>query len=443
MSNALAIAGVTAVIRDLLDSGMIDHAVTDTVGQGVTVTAIAPDRIPLEGADARPQLNVFLHQATPNAALRNTGLPSRDRNGNRISNPPLALDLHYLVTAYGATDLQAEVLLGYAMQLLHETPVLSRDKIRIALNPPSMPVDGGELPSVYQALRASDLADQYEQVKISPAPMSTDEMSKLWSACQAHYRPTAAYDVSVVLIEAAQPSRLPLPVLSRGPRVPSSLDPTVTIESGVRVLADLMPPFPEIERITLPNAQAGAHLGDTIVLHGHHFDGTNHRVLLTLPKLRIELDIVPNSVTPTNAAFLLSNLPATFPAGTYLLSLEVVMPGDTAPRTSNQVTLTIAPQITSLTNPPTSFAVDADSTATVNIDCTPEVWPTQTVSLMLGSLQVAADAHPTQVNTLTFTIPNAPVGVHRARLRVDGADSQIVNRAASPPVFFDHWIEIA
>jgi hypothetical protein len=35
MSNALAIAAVTAVIKDLLDSGMIDHAVTDTLGAGV------------------------------------------------------------------------------------------------------------------------------------------------------------------------------------------------------------------------------------------------------------------------------------------------------------------------------------------------------------------------------------------------------------------------
>ena len=29
-------------------------------------------------------------------------------------------------------------------------------------------------------------------------------MSKLWSAIQAHYRPTAAYQASVVLIEATQ-----------------------------------------------------------------------------------------------------------------------------------------------------------------------------------------------------------------------------------------------
>ena len=39
-------------------------------------------------------------------------------------------------------------------------------------------------------------------------------MSRLWTAIQAHYRPTAAYVVSVVLIEARQPTRQALPVLA-------------------------------------------------------------------------------------------------------------------------------------------------------------------------------------------------------------------------------------
>ena len=443
MSNALAIAGVTAVLRDLLDSGMIDHAVTDAMGQGVTVTAMAPDRIALDGTDARPQLNVFMHQATPNAALRNAALPSRDRNGNRISNPPLALDLHYLVTAYGVSDLQAEVLLGYAMQLMHETPMLSREKIRIALNPPSMPVDGGSLPSIYQALRASDLADQYEQVKITPAAMNTEEMSKLWSAFQAHYRPSAAYNVSLVMIEAAQPSRAPLPVLSRGPLVPSSLDPATMIESGVTVLADLMPPFPEIESVTLPNSQVSAHLGDVITLNGHHFDGANQRLLLTLPKLRLELEVTPPAdVTATRASFVLPNQPAAFPAGTYLMSLELLRPGETVPRSSNQTTLVIAPRITTLVSPPATFVRDADGTATITLSCAPQVTPRQRASLILGALEALAEPHPVTTDTLTFTVRNAPIGVHRVRLRVDGADSQIVDRSATPPVFFDHRMEI-
>jgi len=80
MSNALAIAGVTAVIKDLLDSGLIDHAITDTLGAGVTVTTQAPDTVSLDSQVA-PQLNLFLHQVTPNVAWRNAALPSRDAGG--------------------------------------------------------------------------------------------------------------------------------------------------------------------------------------------------------------------------------------------------------------------------------------------------------------------------------------------------------------------------
>src|SRR5437870_3973262 len=124
MSNALAIAGVTAVIKDLLDGGLIDHNLANTMGSGVVVSALAPDSIEL-GNDTTRRLNLFLHQATPNVAWRNVGYPSRNAAGDRIRNPPLALDLHYLLTAYGTLDLEAEVLLGYAMQILHETPVLA------------------------------------------------------------------------------------------------------------------------------------------------------------------------------------------------------------------------------------------------------------------------------------------------------------------------------
>ena len=92
MSHALAIAGVSAVLKDLLDSGLIDHRVTDAVGAAVLVSTLAPDMIPIEGDRAVPRLNLFLHQVTLNAAWRNAELPSRDANGRRTTNPPLALD---------------------------------------------------------------------------------------------------------------------------------------------------------------------------------------------------------------------------------------------------------------------------------------------------------------------------------------------------------------
>ncbi len=140
------------------------------------MTAVAPDTVALSGAAAGPKLNLFLHQVSLNPGWRNADLPARDPGGRPIANPPLAVDLHYLLTAYGPEELQAEVLLGYGMQVLHERPVLARAEIEARL-----PV----------ALRGSHLGRQVELIKVTPEPMSSDELSKLWSAMQAKYRPTA------------------------------------------------------------------------------------------------------------------------------------------------------------------------------------------------------------------------------------------------------------
>jgi hypothetical protein len=211
MSNALAIASVTAVLRDLLNNGLIDHDVSATLGN-VTVSSMSPDRINVSAGNEPSQLNLFLYQVTPNASWRNVALPSRNGNGERISNPPLALNLHYLLTAYGALDLHAEILLGYGMQLLHETPVLTRNAIRTALAPPSLVGGTTSLPAQMQALFTSELAEQVEQIKIIPETPNTEEISRLWSALSAPYRPTAAYQASVVLIESKQSTKSALPV---------------------------------------------------------------------------------------------------------------------------------------------------------------------------------------------------------------------------------------
>ena len=134
MSNALAIASVSAVLKDLLNNAAIDHQLSNVVGE-VKVSALPPDRVLVEGTPETSRINLFMYQVTPNQGWRNVDLPSRDSSGERTASPPLALDLHYLVSAYGASEFHAEILLGYAAQLLHETPVLTRDAIRRTLAP--------------------------------------------------------------------------------------------------------------------------------------------------------------------------------------------------------------------------------------------------------------------------------------------------------------------
>jgi hypothetical protein len=209
MSNALAIAAVTAVLRDLLNNGLIAHDLTAATGL-VNVTSLPPDLVEMGGSEGA-QLNLFMYQASPNPGWRNVGLPSRDSGGSRLANPPLALNLYYLLTAYGSDEFVQDILLGYAAQILHEQSTLSREAIRTALGPPA-PVTGAALPPALQALAAADLADQVEQVKITPVSITVDELSRLWSAFTVPYRPTLTYTASVVLIESTKSTRSALPV---------------------------------------------------------------------------------------------------------------------------------------------------------------------------------------------------------------------------------------
>ena len=205
MSNALAIAAVTAVLKDLLENGLVSDSITTSVGD-VIVSALPPDRISVE-TDECALINLFLYQVTQNRNADWISQEMRLRNPRqmgepRSTNPPLALDLHYLLTAYGAKDFQTEILLGYVMQLLHEIPVLTPDIIHTALKGASTVNSSSILSQALATVSVSDLADGLGQIKIYPEFFSMEETSKLWSALQTHYRPSAAYRASMVLIDS-------------------------------------------------------------------------------------------------------------------------------------------------------------------------------------------------------------------------------------------------
>lgn len=295
MSNALALASVSAVIMDLLNDGLANANLSSMAP--ITVTAQPPDQLTGDGVDSINRLNLYLWNVTRNLGWANERLPARSSDGGRLDSPFLALDLQFILTATGDADLNAEVLLGYGMQILHETPVLTRSAIRTALGGTTPPVDASLLPPAFQAILSSDLADQFEQIRITPAqpdhehPMQLEGLSNLWSAFSAPLRTSAMYTASAVLIESRAPVRSALPVLTLGGRTAQLRSPTITAASRLTGAAgsarDLMGAIDPgtwiaIEGSALAAALMRVRLGDRI-LATMPANAANPRVDIQLP----------------------------------------------------------------------------------------------------------------------------------------------------------------
>lgn len=292
MSNALAVASVSFALVDLLNNGLIDRDISASLGD-VNVTALPPDKVDALQANGQSQLNLFLYNVTQNQAWRNVGYPSLDSQGNRIDNPPLALDLHYLLTAYGAEQFHSEILLGYGMQLFHETPVLPRAAIRKSLSAPSQVAEGASgLPVALLNLFTSGLADQVEMIKIWPQTLTTEEISRLWTAFQAKYRPTAAYQCSVLLIQSEAPTAVAPPVRRRTvtaiPFSPPIITQILSISSNASPPAETTDPILPGSKLVIIGTQLTG-TGPTSVLFGSEEvipdpgDATPTKIIVALP----------------------------------------------------------------------------------------------------------------------------------------------------------------
>lgn len=430
MSNALAIAAATSALRNLLRAGI--HRL-DPALAGLEVTTEPLDRA-RAGPD-RPRLNLFLYQTSLNGAWRNMDIPRRGPTGGPPS-PPLALNLYYLLTAYGQEgdpSLAEHRVLGAAMSLLHDHPLLGRSELQALTSP----------------LDTSGLSEQVERLRITPQPLSSDDMSKLWTAFATNYRVSTAYEVSVVLIESTRRRRSPLPVLRRGQD-----DRGVAVEVGAApVLDDIEPTALTLNRPVrrLPSAE----LGGGVMLLGQSLAGDAVQVVLSPPRQRREVpDPADGDPTPgppllqpallldTQDDRILARLPdpgnpasstspaATWPAGFYAATVLTRWTGAPRERRSNTLTFPLAPTIS--VQPRTASA----GTINLTVTCVPLVQPWQQVSLIFGGRELPAPARPAATSTLAFTVGAVQAGrEYVVRLRVDGIDSIPLDRTSAIPSF--------
>ncbi|MGK5694715.1 DUF4255 domain-containing protein [Streptomyces sp. URMC 128] len=180
MSNALALAHVTQALALLIE---------DNLPPDIDIAVKVEPRKPPADPPAEPTITVFLYQVTPNTSQRNNDLPTRTPDGTLVRRPAAALDLHYLISAYGEeAELVGQRLIGSVVRTLHEIPVLPRDIIELA----------GQRPH----LSGSDLAEAVQRVRFTPTAMDIDETSKLWGMLhQTPYTLSVAYQAVLVFID--------------------------------------------------------------------------------------------------------------------------------------------------------------------------------------------------------------------------------------------------
>lgn len=391
MSDFAGLAAVSATLRNLLRARMEQPPVPVT---------IAPPDVEVTGTTGR-RVNLYLYQVTKNGHLANQEIPNLGHPAD-YGQPPLPLDLHYLLTAYGNSetgvdaDLEAQQILGDAMRALHEAPIVTASPILDAR-----------------------LTSEFEKVKVTLQPMSLEQLSSIWAAfSETNFRRSVAYLVSVVQIESRRPRRQSLPVRVRRVYAIPFRSPHV-----VEIVRD-----PPLEG--MPGAVA--ETGDTIRVLGENLAGA-------ATVLRVGSVSVP---IPSPQPDLVScAVPATVTAGTHAVQVVQDLLLEGAPgqplvphrgRESNSVPLLILPRLVGVAPNPAATG----TVVTVTVD--PPVLATQRKVLLLDDVEITAepvDPSSPPSTTVDFRLATStgplPPQVYLARARVDGAESRLTVAAAT------------
>lgn len=363
MSDFRALAAVSSSIRNLLDAEMELQASVSIARPDVDIEGITGNRV-----------NLFLYKVDENASLKNMDLPGRGHPG-AYGRPPLSLDLHYLVTAYGGDkeeDLEVLELLGDAMRVLHSHPIILGANLDTAIR------------------------NEVEHIKLYLEPLSLEELTKIWSATTKPMRLSASYLVTVVQIENLQPRKFPRSVgepPAGGPRILAVPFRAPRIDD-VRVIRFDDPQ--NIERVPY------ARIGDRLVLRGRAFSSDDLRVLLGNG---VEATI--NSVTPERIEVTIPDDAALQPGAT-----RVLIQNEQQLFTSNAAAFMIVPSVTAL----------AKNVNTLTITGT-RLWSESLDSLTIVGNAVVMSYDTKTPTEIAFELPSLPAGNYLVRVRVNGAES--------------------
>lgn len=136
-------------------------------------------------------LSLFLYRVHFNQGQR---MSHSKTPGGRALRPPLGLDLHFLLTVWGPKASLQHAVLGWAMRMLEDHPVVPA--------------------SLLNGVRAETFGDD-ETVEVVAGQLTNEEMMRLWDTLGTEYQLSVPYVARVVRIESSIETATAPPVRER------------------------------------------------------------------------------------------------------------------------------------------------------------------------------------------------------------------------------------
>ncbi|MFJ9406939.1 Pvc16 family protein [Streptomyces sp. NPDC101393] len=395
MSDFRGIGGVSATLKTLLEDRMELPDGVKTVP--VTISSPVFSAKDTDPRCEQPRVSLFLYRVAENGHLRNQDIPGRGSPA-AYGKPPLSLNLHYLITAYGNDELsdtgsavplfddtKAHFLLGSAMRVLHDTPVITEDLTTV------------RAPSGRTVLHAS-LRDEFEYLRPRFELLSLEDISKVWTALALRFRLSAAFVVNVVQIAGRRVTPVPRAVgrpvsavtgplpddpPAAGPAVHviSVQTPTVTDVAVRRAGESTEQPYPYVR------------IGDTLVLRGSGLAAPATAVAfgdLRVPASRVGSGrvevVVPATALPDGAS-----IPEQLQLQPGVCTVRVVVGDPVVPQStlsSNEAVVMVVPAVN-----PTALAYGAGPPRTVTVEGSRLIAPGPGGETVIGRSTVPRSAY--------------------------------------------------
>jgi Pvc16 N-terminal domain len=134
------------------------------------------------------RMTIFLFEVIEDFSLRNRPQVRQVTPPNlTMQKPPMALVLKFLLTPWSGDRITDHRMLGRALQVLYDDAILSGPQLQ-----------GG-------------LVGSGEALKVTLAPLTLEERTRVWHAVQRPYRLSLNYEVRVINLDAVrQETRVPV-----------------------------------------------------------------------------------------------------------------------------------------------------------------------------------------------------------------------------------------